>query len=69
MNDHDIQDAILEHLREVAVVKRAMLQTAVAISDEFPTQGAVLLRAIKAITKSADRLLGDTAVTEPPKGP
>lgn len=68
MSDRDTQDAILVHLREVAHVKRAMLQTALKIADDYPTDGVVLLKAIKSLTASADRLLGDTAVTGPPEG-
>lgn len=68
MNEHDLQDAILEHLREIAVVKKAVMQTAVKIAADYPTDGAVLLRAIRSLTLSADKLLGDTSVTERPKG-
>lgn len=68
VDQHDIQDAILAHLRELAIVKKAMLQTAITVAEEFPGEGAVLLRAIKALTVSANNLLGDTAVTEAPKG-
>lgn len=66
--DHDTQDAILTHLREIGVVKRAMLQTAMEIAGEFPTQSAVLLSAIKELTNSAHVLLGDTVVSGPPSG-
>lgn len=63
--DRDHEDAVLDHLQQVAYVKKAMLQTALRISSEFPSEATTLLRAIKHLTQSADRLLGDTVVTAP----
>lgn len=60
------QDAILAHLYEIAAAKRALLDIAMAIHDYFPTQATVIMTIIKALTNSADKLLGDTAVTEIP---
>ena len=56
-------DTVLEHLREVAAAKQAMLEIALAISDTYPTQAHTLLGMIRGLTRSADKLLGDTTVT------
>lgn len=63
---HEIEDAILEHLHEVAVIKRALLQVASTISPDFPSEAGVTLHCLAALTKSADKLLGDTVVSELP---
>lgn len=61
--DHDnIEDRILAHLRTVAHTKRALLQTAVEIADDYPARAGLLLTIIQSLTRSADKLLGDTSV-------
>lgn len=62
MDDQNKADAILNHLRIVAHSKRAMLQVAVDITREYPTQAATLVAIITSLTRSADGLLGDTNV-------
>lgn len=67
MRDGDeLEDAILGHLRLVAHSKRALLQVAVDISNDFPSQAALIITIITSMTRSADTLLGDTSVTTPP---
>ena len=56
-------DTVLTHLRRISDTKRGMLEVALAIADEFPAQAHTLLAMIKALTKSADTLLGDTVVS------
>lgn len=63
MDREHLEDAILEHLRNVALTKRAILEVAMTIADDYPTQGRLLLATISALTRSADKLLGDTNVT------
>lgn len=53
----------MEHLREVAAAKRGMLDIALEIQADYPTQAHTLLGMIRGLTRSADRLLGDTVVT------
>lgn len=65
-NSKQHQDAILAHLYEIAAAKRALLEIAMAIHDYFPAQAAVLMTMVRSLTTSADKLLGDTAVTENP---
>ncbi len=65
-DSRDFEEAVLQHLQEVAHVKRAMLQTAVRISNDYPSDAAVLLRTISALTRSADTLLGDTVTVSMP---
>ncbi len=60
----NIEDAVLEHLQEVAHVKRALLQVAKTIANDYPTEAHVTLTTIRSLTRSADKLLGDT-VTGP----
>jgi len=62
MDLDNLDDRILDHLRAVAHTKRALLQVAVDITDEFPTQAGVLVSIITSLTRSADKLLGDTVV-------
>jgi hypothetical protein len=59
---HELEDAILDHLRQVALVKRALLQVANAIVGDSPNEAALILRSLTHLTKSADNLLGDTIV-------
>lgn len=61
----DIEDAVLRHLHEVAHLKRGMLEVATAIQPDYPTQASLVLVMIRQLTKSADRLLGDTVVDGP----
>lgn len=62
MDHENLDDRILDHLRIIAHTKRALLQVAVDISDEYPTQAGTLIAIITSITRSADKLLGDTNV-------
>ena len=62
MADRYLEDSILAHIHVIAHSKRAMLQVALEISDEYPSQAAILVTAISALTRSADKLLGDTNV-------
>ena len=62
MERDDLDDRILDHLRIVAHTKRALLQVAVDISDDYPTQAGTLIAIISSLTRSADQLLGDTNV-------
>ena len=55
-------DTVLEHLREIAAAKRGLLQVAVAIAEDFPSEAHTLLSMIHGLTRSADKLLGDTVV-------
>ena len=57
-----LDEAVIQHLQEIARVKRALLEVAFVISDEHPAQASLLVRTVKGLTKSADRLLGDTLV-------
>lgn len=59
----EVENAILEHLHSVSLVKRAILSAVKDIKDEYPVQAVLLLDAAKELTRSADRLLGDTLVT------
>lgn len=61
----EIEDAVLLHLHEVAHLKRGMLEVATTIQGDYPTQASLLLVMIRQLTKSADRLLGDTVVDGP----
>lgn len=61
----DIEDAVLQHLHEVAHMKRGMLEVATAIQADYPTQARLILVMIRQLTRSADRLLGDTVVDGP----
>lgn len=56
------EDTILDHLREVSYAKRAMFSVAVDIHEDYPSQAHTLLSAVKGLTASANKLLGDTAV-------
>lgn len=62
MENDGLDDRILDHLRIVAHTKRALLQVAVDISDDYPTQAGTLIAIITSLTRSADTLLGDTNV-------
>lgn len=64
-NADDLEDSIFDHLKTVAMSKRAMLQIANRIANDYPIEGALLLRVITELTRSADRLLGDTSVLGP----
>ena len=57
------------HLREVAHVKRALLEVARDVSDDYPTQAHLLVATIRQLTRSADKLLGDTTMGPPPSRP
>jgi len=66
MDEHERQETILRHLVEVAAAKRALLEVAEVVRSDYPVQASLLLITIRSLTRSADRLLGDTAVTEIP---
>lgn len=68
MEKQQIEDAILDHLHGIAYCKKAILQVAVTISNEYPSEAGVLLKVIKSMTSSADKLLGDTVTTSVPNG-
>ncbi len=57
---------MLAHLREVAHVKRALLLVARDVADDYPTQAHLLVATMRQLTRSADKLLGDTTTMEPP---
>lgn len=61
-----VEDAILLHLHEVAHTKRALLEVATKIQGDYPTDAHLLLTTIRTLTRSADKLLGDTVVDVPP---
>lgn len=65
MDRERLDDAILAHLYTIARAKQALLEVARSIRDEHPTEANLLLRTIRELTVSADKLLGDTAVTGP----
>lgn len=65
MDEANLESAILEHLHTVAHSKRALLQVAVEIAKDYPVQASTLVSIIRALTRSADMLLGDTAVGGP----
>ena len=54
---------VLEHLQEVANAKRALLKIGADIADENPVHANTILIICRALTRSADKLLGDTVVT------
>ena len=62
MHQSDLDSAVILHLQEIAVAKKALLQTAMTISDSYPAEATVLVRVCRGLTRSADRLLGDTSV-------
>ncbi len=64
-NVDDLEDSIYEHLKTVALSKRAILQIAQRIANDYPTDAALLVRVITELTRSADKLLGDTSVLGP----
>lgn len=64
MDPQQLADSILLHLQEVTMVKKAILQVAFEIADEYPAQASVLVRAVRGMTTSADKLLGDTMVED-----
>ena len=63
MDENYLEDRVIEHLQEIGHAKRAILQVAVKISHDFPTDAELLLSVILGITRTADKLLGDTQVT------
>jgi len=60
MEHEGLDDRILDHLRTIAHTKRALLQIAVDVADDYPTQANTLIYVIASLTRSADMLLGDT---------
>lgn len=62
LSKEEYDEAIVKHLREVAHAKRAMLQIVLDIAEDYPSQAVVLVRIVKDLTRSANKLLGDTAV-------
>ncbi len=62
LEENRLADAVLAHLQEVARAKRVAIEVAVAIAQEYPLEAADLVRSVKVLTRSADKLLGDTNV-------
>lgn len=62
METEKLESAILAHLHNIALTKRALLEVAINIADEYPTESRLLLSTITGLTRSADTLLGDTNV-------
>jgi hypothetical protein len=65
--DHDrerVETAVIEHLQEIAHAKRAILQIARKIVYDYEADADTLLRVVVVLTRSADRLLGDTMPSE-----
>lgn len=59
-----VSDAqILDHLQEIANSKRALLQIGADIAVGHPGHAHTILNVCRALTRSADKLLGDTVVT------
>ena len=46
MDQAALEDAILRHLQEVAVCKKALLQVSLEIVGEYPSQAALTLRVL-----------------------
>lgn len=61
----NFDEAVLRHLHEIAQAKRALLQVALDIADYAPAQATLIINTIKGLTRSADKLLGDTIVEGP----
>jgi hypothetical protein len=62
MQQNDLDSAVILHLQEIAIAKRALLQIALTINSDYPSEATVLVRACKSLTRSADKLLGDTSL-------